>query len=148
MGNILLSANTVTPRPPLNIFEAARKELQGSAWYEIAKVPQYYIPADGPDPARTVNAVAIMTGLTVTNMHTSSIRVSARIRSSDDTLYTVINSAPVPPNDFLIISFDRQVMMSGESFEVSVPSNGTSANHATVHFTYIVNQREEFTQLS
>ena len=35
-------------------------------------------------------------------------------------------------------------MKTGEKLEVSIPSNTTSANHAHVHFSYIINQREEF----
>lgn len=140
-----LAANTVTPRPPLNLFEVERKQLQSNTWFQILQVPSYYIPRNGPNPPRTVNTAAIMTGLTIANEHTATIRVSARIRGMDGVYYNVVKSAPVPPNDFLIIGFDRQVMMTGEILEVSVPSNTTSANHATVHFSYIINQREEFT---
>lgn len=140
-----LAANTVTPRPPLNIFEVARKQLQGNTWYQIVEVPKYYIPQNGPIAAKTVNTAAIMTGIVITNVNTSAIRASARIRGADGIYYTVINSAPIPPNDFLTISIERQVMLSGEILEISIPSNTTpSANHAHVHFSYIVNQREEF----
>ena len=66
----------------------------------------------------------------------------------DNTYYTVVNSAPIPPNDFLSISFERQVMKTGEILEIAIPSNSSaSANHAHVHFSYILNQREEFTIL-
>jgi hypothetical protein len=89
-----------------------------------------------------------MTGLTITNMHNATIRASARIRGVDGVYYSVVQTAPIPPNDFLSISFERQVMKTGETLEVSIPSNGSpSANHAHVHFSYIINQREEFTIL-
>lgn len=140
-----LAANTVTPRPPLNIFEVERKQLQSNTWFQIIQVPGYYVPEIRPNPAKTVNTAAIMTGLVISNLHTSTIRVSARIQGTDGAYYTVVNSAPVPPNDFLSIGLDRQVMKTGEKLEVSVPSNTTSANHAAVHFSYILNQREEFT---
>lgn len=144
-----LAANTVTPRPPLNIFEVERRELQSNTWFEVVEAPSYYIPRNGPNPARTVNSALIITGLVVSNIHTATIRVSARIRGQEGHPYTVINAAPIPPNDFLTISLDRQVMKTGETLEISVPSNvsAPSANHATVHFSYIVNQREEFTLL-
>lgn len=142
-----LAANTVTPRPPLNLFEVSRKELQSNTWVQVVEVPSYYIPRNGPIAARTVNSAAIMTGLTITNIHTATIRASARIRGEDGIYYTIVNQAPIPPNDFLSISFERQVMKTGEILEVSVPSNTTSANHAHVHFSYIINQREEFTVL-
>lgn len=142
-----LAANTATPRPPLNLFEVERRQLQGNTWSQIVEVPSYYIPRNGPIAAKTVNTAAIMTGITITNMHTATIRASARIRGVDSVYYTVVSSAPIPPNDFLAISFERQVMKTGEILEVSIPSNTTSANHAHVHFSYIINQREEFTIL-
>lgn len=143
-----LAANTVTPRPPLNIFEVAREQLQGNTWFQIVEVPSYYVPRNGPIAAKTVNTAAIMTGLTITNIHNATIRASARIRGVDGVYYTVVNSAPIPPNDFLSISFERQVMKTGEILEVATPSNSNpSANHAHVHFSYILNQREEFTIL-
>ncbi len=143
-----LAANTVTPRPPLNIFEVAREQLQGNTWFQIVEVPSYFVPRNGPIAAKTINAAAIMTGLTITNIHNATIRASARIRGVDNTYYTVVNSAPIPPNDFLSISFERQVMKTGEILEIAIPSNGNaSANHAHVHFSYILNQREEFTIL-
>lgn len=143
-----LAANTVTPRPPLNLFEVERRQLQSNTWFQLVEAPHYYIPRNGPNPARTVNTALIMTGLIISNIHTSTIRVSARIKGSDGFYYPVINTAPVPPNDFLSIGLDRQVLKSGETMEVSVPSNTTSANHATVHFSYIVNQREEYQDLT
>ena len=145
MPNVLLAANTVSPRPPLNVFEASRELLVGDDWYTLATVPQYYIPQNGPNPPRTINTVAIMTGLTITNMHTSTIRVSARVKGTGvDEYYPILTSAVLPPNDFLSISFERQIMMSGESMEVSIPSNTGEGTQACAHFTYIVNQREEF----
>lgn len=143
-----LAANTVTPRPPLNLFEVARKQLQGNTWFQIVEVPGYYVPRNGPIAAKSVNTAAVMTGLTITNVHTATIRASARIKGVDGVYYTVVNTAPIPPNDFLSISFERQVMKTGEILEVSIPSNASpTANHAHVHFSYILNQREEFTIL-
>ncbi len=147
MSNVLLSANTVTTRPPLNIFEASRVVLNGSSWTDIAVVPRYYVPENGPIPGKFVNAVAIMTGLVVTNIHTDTIETSVRVQSSDGSLFPLLNSAPVPPNDFLSVGIDRQVLMTGERLQVSVPSNVDSTDHAVVHFTYIVNQREEFVEI-
>jgi hypothetical protein len=145
---VALAANTVTPRPPLNIFEVAREQLQGNTWFQIIEVPSYYVPRNGPIAAKTVNTAAIMTGLTITNMHTATIRASARIKGVDGVYYTVVQNAPIPVSDFLSISFERQVMKTGEILEVAIPSNGNaSANHAHVHFSYILNQREEFTIL-
>jgi hypothetical protein len=145
---VALAANTVTPRPPLNLFEVERLQLQGNTWFQVVEVPSYYIPKNGPILAKTVNTAAIMTGLTITNIHNQTIRASARIRGGDGINYLVVSAAPIPPNDFLSISFERQVMKTGEVLEVSIPSNSTSANHAHVHFSYIINQREEFQDLT
>lgn len=143
-----LAANTITPRPPLNIFEVSRKQLQGNAWFELVTVPSYWIPENGPIPGRGVNTACIMTGLTISNIANTTIAVSARIKGSDNQYYSIVENAPVPRNDFLIIEFNRQVMLSGEKLEISVPSNvNPSANHAVAHFSYIINQREEFTTL-
>lgn len=144
MSNFLLQANTVTSRPPLNIFEASRELLQGNGWVTLAEVPQYYIPGNGPNPAKTVNAVAIMTGLTITNITNDTIKASARIVGPAGEIYPVLTESVIPPNDFLIISFDRQVMMTWEKLQVSIPSNTTANTHACAHFSYIINQREEF----
>lgn len=142
-----LAANTVTPRPPLNLFEVERRSLQGNTWFQVLQVPSYYVPRNGPIAAKTVNAAAIMTGLTVSNIHTATIRASVQIRDAANVAYTIINQAPIPPNDFLSVSFERQVMKTGEILEVSIPSNSGTSNHATVHFSYILNQREEFSIL-
>lgn len=143
-----LAANTVSPRPPLNLFEVERVQLQGNTWAQVVQVPSYFIPRNGPIAAKTVNTAAIMTGLTITNIHTASIRASVRIRGVDNTYYTVVQTAPIPVSDFLSISFERQVMKTGEILEISIPSNtNASANHAHAHFSYIINQREEFTIL-
>lgn len=135
-----------TPKPPLNLFEVTRKELQGSNYYTILEVPRWHIRANGPIPESYVNTAAIMTGLTVTNQHTSDITVSAQIIGTDNHTYSVLKSAPIPTNDFLYIAFDRQVLLTGEKLQIACDSNigNPSANHATVHFTYIINQRETY----
>ena len=142
LGNTVIE----TPKPPLNLFEVTRMELQGDDYFTILEVPRWKIRANGPIPESYVNTAAIMTGLTVTNQHTSDITVSARIISTDNHVYPVIKSAPVPINDFLYISFDRQVLLTGERLEIACDSNTGSptANHATVHFSYIINQREQY----
>lgn len=141
-------SNTVieTAKPPLNLFEVTRMELQGSSFFTILDVPRWKIRANGPIPESFVNTAAIMTGLVVTNQHTADITVSARVVSTDSHTYNIIKSAPVPTNDFLYISLDRQILMTGEKLQIACDSNtgSPSANHAVVHFTYIINQRETY----
>jgi len=128
-----------TPRPPLNLFEVVRTPI-GPAWSPLYEVPDYLIPAVGPTPARTVGAAAIMTGLLVANDSFADITFSVRIVGSDGINYTVLRDASVPPNDFAQIGLDRQVMRSGEVIEMRA-GDGQSA---VVHFTFILNQREDF----
>jgi len=136
---VTLAANTVTPRAPLNIFEVTRKNLAGDGlWANLVVVPHYYIPENGPVPAKTVNTSAIVTGLIITNRHTATIRASAKILSNGGE-YFIIKDASVPPRDFLSVGFQRQILLSGEVMQAS-----STIGPADVHFTYIVNQREEF----
>ena len=129
----------VTPRPPLNLFEAVREEAT-SAWADIYTVPSYRIPASGPSPQRDINAAAIMNGLLVSNTTGSSIAFSARIVSTDTNTYAILEDAPVPANAFMVIALERQVMLTGETIQVKVGS----AQTADVHFSFILNTREEY----
>jgi hypothetical protein len=129
----------VTPRPPLNLFEAVRLNATDQ-WTNIYTVPRYRVPATGPVPQRDVSAAAIMNGLIVTNTTNGLIEVSIRIIGADTNEYSVVEEATVPVNDFMIVSLERQVMLTDESIQVKL---GT-AQTADVHFTFILNTREEF----
>ena len=63
-----------TPRPPLNIFEVVRAEI-GVEWAIIYDVPDYLIPAEGPNPARSIGTAAIMTGVLITPTAEAAVRV-------------------------------------------------------------------------
>lgn len=128
-----------TPRPPLNLFEVVRAPI-GPAWSTIYEVPSYLIPANGPTPARSVGAAAIMTGLLVANDGFADIGFSARIIGTDGIAHTVLRDALVPPNDFALIGLDRQVLKSTERLEM----RAGDGQAGTVHFSFILNQREEF----
>jgi len=129
----------VTPRPPLNLFEAVRLNAT-DVWTTIYTVPKYQVPASGPVPQRDISAAAIMNGLIVTNTTTGLIEVSLRIIGTDTNEYPVVEEANVPVNDFMIVSLERQVMLTDEAIQVKV---GTGQS-ATVHFTFILNTREEY----
>jgi len=129
----------VTPRPPLNLFEAVRLNAT-DAWTTIYTVPKYQIPASGPVPQRDINAAAIMNGLIVTNTTNGLIDVSIRIIGVDTNEYPIVEEATVPVNDFMIVSLERQVMLTDEAIEVKLGTGQT----ASVHFTFILNTREEF----
>ena len=145
-----ISSNTIiTPKPPLNLFESNRIQLQGNNWFTILDAPKYIIPATTLSPQSQVNTAVIMTGLTVSNVtDLNDITISVRIISSDNNAYTVLSNAPVPSNDFMSVGLDRQVLLTGEKLQVSCTSNQGTSNDAVVHFSFIVNQRETFTEVS
>jgi hypothetical protein len=129
----------VTPRPPLNLFEAVRLEVDDT-WTEIYEVPKYEIPALGPTPSRTIDIAAILTGLLITNTDSAPIQVSIRIVGTDSNNYLVLNQASVPANDFMLLSLDRQVMATDEKLEIKCEDDQT----ATIHFSFILNTKEEY----
>jgi hypothetical protein len=149
---LAITSNTiVTSNPPLNLFEANRVQLQGNTWFDILDVPKYVVPATALRAQYTINTAAIMTGLTITNIKGSDITTSVRILGTDNNQYFVVKNAPVPVNDFIFIGLDRQVLLSGEKLQVSCPSNAnnlpSASNDAVVHFSFIINQRETFTEV-
>lgn len=129
----------VTPRPPLNLFEVVRAEAT-DAWADLYTVPDYQIPASGPTPSRIVRAAAIMNGLLVANTLGSSVTISIRVVTATAATYSLLEDAPIPANDFMVVSLERQVLLTGETIQVKV---GT-AQTADVHFSFILNTREEF----
>lgn len=144
-------SNTIySAKPPLNIFEVTRANLTGNTWSRVLDVPKYIIPATSFAASSTVNATAIVTGLTVTNLYNDDITVSVKITGQDSQEYYVIKSAPVPVNDFFTVGIERHLLLSDEKLDISCDSNtfDPSANHAAVHFSYIINQRETFTEES
>jgi hypothetical protein len=146
-----ITSNTiVTANPPLNLFEANRVQLQGNNFFDILDVPKYVVPATALKAQYSVNTAAIMTGLTITNINpaTADIIISARIIGTNNNEYYVVNKAPVPPNDFIYIGLDRQVLLTGERLQVRCDNNSDpTANHAVVHFSFIINQREAYTEV-
>ena len=145
-----ISSNTiVSPKPPLNLFESNRLQLQGNSWFTVLDVPKYIVPATTLEPQYTINAAAIMTGLTVSNLKDSGdTQVSVRILGTDNGEYYVVKKAPIPVNDFIYIGLDRQVILSGERLQISCTENSnTSTNNVAVHFSFILNQRESYIEV-
>ncbi len=136
-------ATIITTRPPLNLFEVRRTEV-ASDWTTLYDVPDYTIPASGPNPQRIVGAAAIMTGLAVCSLAGDGASVSVRIRNAAGNQdFLLIDGAFAPAGDFLSISLDRQVLRSGETLQVKCGAGQS----AVVHFSFILNQREEFTEI-
>lgn len=78
-----------TARPPLNVFEVKRTELDYDTWKTIYEVEAYKVPKTATAPERIVDAACIMTGVLVTNPGSISnddpdIEISARIETQLD----------------------------------------------------------------
>lgn len=134
-------ASVISPRPPLNLFEVVRSEFT-SEWSTLYDVPNYIIPASGPNPEQTIQTAAIMTGLMLANTTGGLASASVRIaKGAGETLETfdVTENIPVFEGDITIVPFDRQIMRDGERLEIR--SNGATL---TAHLTFILNQREQF----
>ena len=132
-----------TPRPPLNLFEVVRAEI-GVEWTTIYDVPDYLIPGQGPNPARSIGTAAIMTGVLITPTAGASVRVSIRILALNNTPWLLLDRAFAPAGDVLSIGLDRQVLRAGERFQMKVEASEA----AIAHFSFILNQREDFTVIS
>jgi len=133
----------VTPRPPLNIFDRVRFDAD-ETWQLLYETPDYQIPASGPNPSRTVKAVALLTSLIVTNTGTQTVNVSLRATEGGAETFLIINDLPVPANDFALIELGKQNLPSGDKLEIKMGTGET----AVAHLSYVLNQREEFEVLS
>jgi len=131
-----------TPRPPLNLFNVERINVP-SLWTTVLETPDYLIPENGPDPERTVKAVALLTSLLVANNGEDSIELSARFRDNNGLSWLVLNKMYIPPNDFALIELGKQNLPSGDRLELKCEN----FQGATASLSYVLNQREEYVVL-
>jgi hypothetical protein len=129
-----------TPRPPLNLFEVARINVP-SFWTTILETPDYLIPAVGPNPQRTVQAVALLTSLVVANNSSSVLQFSVRVLDANDQSWLLLNEMDIPPNDFALIELGKQNLPSGDRLQLQC---GVFQG-AVASLSYVLNQREEYT---
>ena len=135
-------ATIVTPRPPLNLFNVARLNVQ-SFWTTILDTPDYQIPQNGPNPARTVQAVSLLTSLVVSNNSTNDIQLSIRVLDASNVSWLVLNM-DIPPNDFALIELGKQNLPSGDRLQLRTEN----FQGAIATLSYVLNQREEFTVIT
>lgn len=131
-----------TPRPPLNLFNVSRISVP-SIYTTILDVPNYLIPVNGPNPARTVQAVALLTSLIVANNGPSTIQFSIRVLDAGNVAWTILNQMDIPPNDFALIELGKQNLPSGDRLQLKCEN----FQGATASLSYVLNQREEFITL-
>jgi len=132
----------ITPRPPLNLFNVARIQVP-SFYTTILDVPNYLIPANGPNPQRTVQAVALLTSLIVANNSNATIQFSMQVLDASNAGWLILNKMDIPPNDFALIELGKQNMPSGERLQLKCEN----FQGAVASLSYVLNQREEFTVL-
>jgi hypothetical protein len=135
-------ATIITPRPPLNLFNVARITVP-SFYTTIVDVPNYLIPANGPNPARTVQAVALLTSLIVANNGNDTIQFSMRVLDAGNASWLLLNRMDIPPNDFALIELGKQNLPSGDRLQLKCEN----FQGATASLSYVLNQREEFVTL-
>lgn len=131
-----------TPRPPLNLFNVSRINVP-SFWTTILETPDYYIPENGPDPARTVQAVSLLTSLVVANNGDDTIQFSIRVLDNVGSAWLLLNKMYIPPNDFAVIEMGKQNLPSGDRLQLKCEN----FQGATASLSYVLNQREEYTVL-
>ena len=132
-----------TPRPPLNLFEVSRINVP-SFWTTILETPDYFIPEFGPNPARTVQAVALLTSLVVANNSNAVMQFSVRVLDKDGNSWLLLNEMDIPPNDFALIELGKQNLPSGDRLQLQT---GVFQG-AVASLSYVLNQREEFTVIT
>lgn len=132
-----------TPRPPLNLFEVSRIEVP-SFWTTILETPDYLIPVNGPNPARSVQAVALLTSLVVSNNSEDTLQLSVRFYDADDNAWLILNQMDVPPNDFALVELGKQNLPSGDRLQLKCEN----FQGAIASLSYVLNQREEYTVIA
>jgi hypothetical protein len=130
----------ITPRPPLNLFNVSRLQVP-SFYTTILDVPNYLIPAIGPNQARTVEAVALLTSLIVANNGNATIQFSIRVLDASNAAWTILNQMDIPPNDFALIELGKQNLPSGDRLQLKCEN----FQGAVASLSYVLNQREEYT---
>jgi hypothetical protein len=131
-----------TPRPPLNLFNVNRISVP-STYTTILDVPNYGIPANGPNPARTVQAVALLTSLIVANNSNATIQFSMQILDASNVTWQILTLMDIPPNDFALIELGKQNLPSGDRLRLKCEN----FQGAVASLSYVLNQREEFVTL-
>ena len=134
-----MSVIIVTPRPPLNLFEVVRMRVT-QEWTTIYEVPKYEIPASGPTPTYYIEAAAIMTGVMIANTMATPIIVSVQALNTAGDAYAILSDTLVPVGDHLLMDLNRQVLRTDEILQIKC----ATAQTADVHFSFILNQREQF----
>jgi hypothetical protein len=139
-----------TARPPLNLFEVVRLSFSDS-FVVLYDVPIYLVPESGPTPPYYVSAAAIITSIVVVNTSGSSANFDIEIQdpinptppyaSLTYTDYMIVDNLTVGANSFVNVDLNRQVVKSLQRVRIKASAGAT----LTAHFSFVLNQREQFT---
>lgn len=122
------------------------------SWSVLYDVPVYLVPASGPTAQYFVAAAAIVTSVMVVNTSGSSATFDMQIRDPQDAdpdpynpgpydEYTIVENLTVPANSFVNVDLNRQVIKSLQDIRIMASTGAT----LTAHFSFVLNQREQFT---
>jgi len=139
-----------TPRPPLSLMEAVRISADDTSGGTLVyEVPTYRIPAVGPTPQRDVEAAAVITNLTISDVTSGTggsdvtVTITTLGGGTGSETFTLVGAENVPQNGFVSLDVEKQVLKSEDQLIVEM-SGGAVAD---VHFSFILVTREEFTVL-
>ena len=74
------------------------------------------------------------------------VKIDATLAALIRHRYLLINRTLVPASDFASINLERQVMKSGDRIQVKHETQDDADPTLTAHFSFILNQREEYTR--
>jgi hypothetical protein len=129
-----------TPRPPLNLFEVVRVAIT-DAITEVYDVPEYLIPADGPNPAQTIKTAAIISNLILTNGTASAITAAISVKDAADVTHVITSGETIPASGFVSVDLDKHVLVTGDRFLIQYSTGAVGV----AHLSFVLNQREQFT---
>ena len=134
----------ITPRPPLNLFQVVRVEVDDTSTL-VLEVPRYEIPAVPPAVLPTyVDIADILTNMIISNLGATTAQATVTIVGADLVPYVLAEDISVPGNGYVTVALDRQVMLTGEAMYVQMATGQT----ANVHLSFVQNQRESFTVIT
>lgn len=135
-----MSIVITTPRPPLNLYEVVREVVDstpgGTTLYEV---PEYLIPANGPVPARTQYAAAIITSAIAANVGPSSVILQVRVVEPDSSTFTLLPAVEVPADGYSVLDIGQQIFRSGDRIVAETVSGAVD-----VSVSFVLNTRELF----
>lgn len=136
--------NIITPRPPLNLFQVVRVEVDDTPTL-VLEVPRYEIPPIPPAVTPTYIDIAdILTNMIITNLGATAATATITIEDPNAVSFVLAEGISIPGDDYIPVAIDRQVMLTAEKMYVQMGTGQT----ANVHLSFVQNQRESYTVIT